>query len=231
MTNVAEISKSLLRKAVGAAYRLDFAIFGRPFDRYFKAVEREVCSSCSSLLDVGCGEISPISRFRKRLPYTVGVDAFEPALVKSRNLRIHDENLCANVLEIGDRFPERSFDCVIALDVIEHLTKENGLRLLKTMERIARKKVVVSTPNGFLPQDAVDGNPLQCHQSGWEVEEMRRMGYRVLGMSGWQPLRGAEAKPAWRPYFLCDRLSRLTELFFEQHPKHAFQILCIKDVA
>ena len=91
--------------------------------------------------------------------------------------------------------------------------------------------MVVSTPNGFLPQEAIGGNPLQRHQSGWEVEEMQSLGYRVLGMSGWKPLRGAEAKPAWRPYFLCDRLSRLTDRFLERHPQHAFQLLCTKDVA
>jgi hypothetical protein len=59
----------LLRKAAGAMRRVDRAIFGRPFGRYFEVLEREV-SSCDSLLDVGCGERSPISFFAKRLAST-----------------------------------------------------------------------------------------------------------------------------------------------------------------
>ncbi len=220
----------LFRKAAGAMRRLDRAVFGRPFGRYFEVLEREV-SNCDSLLDVGCGEQSPINFFAKRLAYAVGIDAFEPAIAKSRAHRIHDEYRRMNVLDIEKNIPDRSFDCVVALDLIEHLTKEDGRRLLHAMERIARRKVVVFTPQGFLPQHAVGGNEFQRHLSGWEVDEMRGMGYRVLGMSGWKPLRGAEARPAWQPHFLCERLSLLTEPLFEQRPKHAFQILCIKEMA
>ena len=213
----------------GPARWLDYALFG-PFDRYIRAVEKAVSDDCSSLLDIGCGDASPISRFANRPPSSVGVDAYEPAIAKSRALGIHDSYVCLNVLEIKDNFVERSFDCVMALEVIEHLEKEDALRLIVMMERIARKRVVISTPNGFLPQGAFDENLLQRHRSGWEVDEMRSMGYRVLGLSGWKPLRGAQAKPALRPYFLCDRLARLTEPFFEQRPKSAFQILCVKDI-
>ena len=222
-------SNSLIRKAASAVRRVDRAVFGFPFESYFEMLEREVCS-CVSLLDVGCGERSPISFFTKRLAYTVGVDAFEPAIAKSRALGIHDDYRCMNVLDIEKEIPDRSFDCTVALDLIEHLTKEDGLRLLRAMERIARRKVVVFTPQGFLPQHAVGGNEFQRHLSGWEVDEMRGMGYRVIGISGWKPLRGAEAKPAWQPRFLCERLSLLTEPFFERRPEHAFQILCIKDM-
>lgn len=220
----------LFRKAASAVRRADRAIFGFPFQRFFGVLEREV-GSCDSLLDVGCGEQSPISFFARRLPYTVGIDAFEPAIAMSRARRIHDEYRCMNVLDIEREIPDRSFDCAAALDLIEHLTKEDGLRLLRAMERIARRKVVVFTPQGFLPQHAVGGNEFQRHLSGWKVDEMRGMGYRVLGMSGWKPLRGAEAEPNWQPRFLCERLSLLTEPLFERRPKHAFQILCIKEMA
>lgn len=141
----------LLRKAASAVRRVDRAIFGFPFQRFFTVLEQEV-GSCDSLLDVGCGDQSPINFFARRLPYTVGIDAFEPAIATSRAHRIHDEYRCMNVLDIEKEIPDRSFDCAVALDLIEHLTKEDGLRLLGAMERIARRKVVVFTPQGFLPQ-------------------------------------------------------------------------------
>ena len=126
--------------------------------------------------------------------------------------------------------PKQSFDCVVALDLIEHVTKDDGLRLLEAIEAIARRKVVIFTPNGFLPQDAVGDNEFQRHLSGWEVDEMRGLGYRVLGMSGWKPLRGMQAEPSWRPRSVCERLSLVTEPLVERRPQHAFQLMCVKDV-
>ena len=76
--------------------------------------------------------------------------------------------------ELGS-FDSCSFDCVTALDVIEHIKKAEGLRLLEDMERIAKKRIVVFTPNGFLPQSVHNNNPLQIHKSGWKVKEMRNL--------------------------------------------------------
>jgi 2-polyprenyl-3-methyl-5-hydroxy-6-metoxy-1,4-benzoquinol methylase len=93
----------------------------------------------------------------------VGVDAFEPSIEKSRAEGIHNEYVKADVLEIGARLEEKSFDCVVASDLIEHLSKEEGLQLLETMEKIARERGVVFTPNGFPPQGEYGGNALQIH--------------------------------------------------------------------
>jgi hypothetical protein len=64
-----------------------------------------------------------------------------------------------------------------AADLIEHLGKEDGFRLLEHMELIARKVVVIVTPNGFIAQHLTDGNPLQIHRSGWTAHEMKALGY------------------------------------------------------
>ena len=79
--------------------------------------------------------------------------------------------------------PDGSVDTVMALDVIEHMEKEEGLRLLHEAKRIARHQVVVFTPLGFFPQshapDELDrwhmhGGRWQSHRSGWEPEEFGR---------------------------------------------------------
>lgn len=132
-------------------------------------LERKIARSCRSVLDVGCGTNSPLGRFVQRVEYSVGVNAFGPALIQSRNARIHDDYRLMDVRDLEDAFQEKSFDCVLASDVMEHLTKEDGLKLVDAMERIARKKVVIFTPKGFLPQDAYSGNPMQRHLSGWTV--------------------------------------------------------------
>ena len=72
----------------------------------------------------------------------------------------------------------KSIDTVVALDFIEHLTKEEGLAFLLEAERIARKQVIIFTPLGYYPQsyetsDEKDrwgmlGGQWQTHHSGWE---------------------------------------------------------------
>lgn len=119
---------------------------------------------------------------------------------------------------------------MLASDVIEHVDQEAGEQLIRSMERIARSKVVIFTPNGFLPQRPYESNPFQEHLSGWTADEMRSRGYRVAGINGWRPLRGERGR-ARRPAWLMGRLAYLTQpLVFAPH-RLAFQILCVKDVA
>jgi hypothetical protein len=219
-----------LVSVVGRLKRLDERLFGITFEQYHRVLRRVMCDGdCESLLDVGCGERSPVGRFSQTIATTVGVDSHEESITLSRQAGIHGDYVRMNILEIGGRFAPRSFDCVAALDVIEHLDKPEGLALLEAMERIARKKVVVFTPNGFLPQRATDDNPHQLHRSGWTAAEMRARGYEVTGIGGWHPLRGEYAL-ARRPRWLMERLALLTEPFFEPRADRAFQILCVKRV-
>ena len=78
-------------------------------------------------------------------------------------------------LVLGNRieachFKNQEFDVVLLLDVIEHMTADSALALLDNAKKWARRKVIVSTPNGFVTQIAVDGNELQRHLSGWNTE-------------------------------------------------------------
>jgi len=76
-------------------------------------------------------------------------------------------------------FPAGSVDTVVLLDVIEHLEKDEGQRLLEATVKIARSQVIVLTPLGFMPQgegeskDAwgLDGTDWQVHRSGWVPED------------------------------------------------------------
>ena len=199
----------------------------RPF-AYFAELERAI-GNPKTVLDVGCGYPSPIRWFSRKF-YSVGVDAFEPSIVKSRAEGIHNDYIKANVLEIGAKVKPKSFDCVVALDLIEHLEKEDGFKLLEMMETIARERVVVFTPNGFVPQGEYDGNAWQIHLSGWSPEEMKKRGYRIVGINGLKLLRGEYAEIQYKPAFLWEIVSDTTQLVLRWFPKAAFQMMCIKDM-
>jgi 2-polyprenyl-3-methyl-5-hydroxy-6-metoxy-1,4-benzoquinol methylase len=199
-------------------------------DQYLKLLEKEIVGCCETLLDIGCGPSSPIKNLSSKFKQTVGVDCYEPCILQSRSLRIHDEYKIMNALEVGEYFKAKSFDCVLASNLIEHLSKKDGLKVILMMERIAKKKVIISTPNGFIAQDGYDVNPYEVHLSGWEVDEMEKMDFRVIGMNGWKLLRGEVAAIKWRPSAFWESVSLLTQMVTTNHPKYAFQLLCIKDL-
>ena len=96
------------------------------------------------------------------------------------------------------------------------------------MEKIAKNKVIIMTPNGFLPQGIYYNNPWQVHKSGWTVKEMKKRGYKVIGINGWKPLRGECARLRFWPKYFWLRISEITQFFVRNKPEKAFQILCVK---
>jgi len=184
-----------------------------------------------SLLDVGCGANTPLSHLSVRPARLVGVDGYQPSIDNSRANHYHDDYVNSDLLAIDQAFEPGSFDVVVAIDVIEHFTKEDGYRLLEKMENVASRRVVVFTPNGFQPQNEHSGNVLQRHLSGWSVEEMEQRGYRVIGVNGWKPLLGEFSLPRFKPRRLWTLISRLTQPLVRNHPEHAFAMLCVKDLS
>src|SRR4051812_16056971 len=145
------------------------------YEEYLEAA----VGDAESVLDVGCGGNSPLGRFARRPPAAVGVDLHEPSLERSRAAGYHDEYRRLDVLAIADEFEPDSFDAVVAFDLLEHLSEEDGRRLIAAMETVARRRVVLLTPNGFVPQDEYDDNPLQAHRSGWTPDELGALGFQV----------------------------------------------------
>jgi hypothetical protein len=199
----------------------------KPYHRYLE----DAAGNGESLLEAGCGDDSPFGHFKHNFRRSIGVDLFEPAIERSRAAGIHDEYVVGDVRELAALFEPNSVDVVAAFDVIEHLTEPEGRRLLDDMERIARKRVVVFTPNGFLHQGEYAGNPWQVHSSGWPARKMRRLGYRVRGVHGLRWLRGEYSNLRFqRPLALWNLVSDLTQPVTYRVPDLAFQIVCVKEL-
>lgn len=101
-----------------------------------------------TILDVGCGRFSPL-RMVKKDSYKVGIDHYEPYISKSKEQFIHNKYVLGDVRALP--FKSNSFDCAIATEVLEHLNKDDGLKMIREMERAAKRKIILTTPNGFLP--------------------------------------------------------------------------------
>lgn len=195
---------------------------------YYGLLEWEL-RGMESVLDVGCGSNSPLAKVPKRF-YSVGVDIHKPSIAQSRKQKIHDEYKIGNVFDIDKHFRAKQFDAVIALDLIEHLPKQKGRELLKKMLRIAKRKVILLTPNGFIQQIPCDGNEFQRHLSGWSIKDFKRLGFRVYGMRGLKWLRGEYATIKWKPWLLWASISTLSELVVFFLPQLANQLFVVKDI-
>lgn len=214
-------------------YNNDF--FGRIFHTLQYCLKQEL-SECESVLDIGCGPDSPLW-FCKNVKYSVGVEPWEPYSKKSQAKKIHDKYLNQKIEDLD--FEKNSFDAVILIEVIEHLPKEKVPEVLEKSQKWARKKVIITTPNGFVEQPEADENPLQKHLSGWNVQKMKDLGFSVKGLAGIKYLR--KAKPdgefaegdllvtiKFRPRFLWFCFATISQVFTYHFADMAFGLFCVK---
>lgn len=208
-------------------------IIGSPYHRCFPdlaTILKKELSDCDTVLDLGCGNRSLLAS-AGILPSTglsVGVDLFEPYLLDSKRRGIHSQYVKADIRSI--EFTQKAFDAIVAIELLEHMTKEEGSELLNRMEKWARQKVLISTSNGYVQQDACDNNPLQEHKSGWTVRELRRFGFKVFGLHGWKILRDDRGSIKYRPTLLWRIINALTQKITYYNPWLAFQLVAIKRI-
>jgi len=134
--------------------------------------------SALSILDVGCGKGRTARSLRKRGHSLVGIDTFYPCIVECRKTGQYSALVLGDVRSLP--FKAKSFDVVWCLEVLEHQNKEEGLRLIKELETIGRRQVILSTPVGFYPRRQPD-NLYEEHRSAWTQDELKQLGYRVYG--------------------------------------------------
>lgn len=196
-------------------------------DWLYYAVLRYHLRNMRSVLDVGCGSNSPLAKVRKSI-YSVGIDAYAPAIRESQKYNIHTAYKRGNVIALDRYFPKKSFDAVIALDLIEHLEKKDGKVLIEKMTRLARKIVIIMTPQGFVPQKATQGNEFQIHKSGWSIADFTGQGFTVYGIRGPRWIRGEYATIKYRPWIIWGLISTIAEPFLYFFPRFAYQLFAVK---
>lgn len=137
-----------------------------------------------SCMDIGCG-IRPMSDYGTASLHHVLVDPHGPYLERAtRDLTargIPCTSVEADWATAVKMYWPKCVDTVFLLDVIEHLPKEEGVRLLPGTMTLAVQQVLIFTPYGFMPQEILEGadqwgmdtggNQLQAHLSGWTEED------------------------------------------------------------
>lgn len=197
--------------------------------KYFFKVLSNNIEDNSKVLELGAGKTSYLRNIGKSLSITA-LDIFQPSLDVAKVNNVYDEYICSDVLELENLSNPKSFDYVVAFDLIEHLEKEQGHKLIESMSLLAKKAIIIYTPNGFLPQEPVDGNVYQKHHSGWKYNEMIRLKFNVYGINGLNFLRGEYAKVRIKPAKLGLLISNISWIILKifNLDRLCFSLLCIK---
>ena len=96
----------------------------------------------TSILDAGCGNGIFTNLALERFPdkKIVGFDRSETAL-----RYVKAEKFLGSIDDIP--FPDSSFDCVVAHDIIEHLPVDVYPKAISELARVARRFIIVGVPN------------------------------------------------------------------------------------
>lgn len=209
---------------------------GHIFHTLDYCLQREL-KDCKTVLDLGCGPSSPL-QYCKNIEYSVGVEAFKPYLEKSKEGKIHTEYIEKKIEDVD--FPENSFDAVILIEVLEHLPEKVGNKVLINAEKWAKKKIIVSTPNGFIHQKRIDNNPLQIHLSGWDYKKMKSLGLKSVGLAGLKSLRQETQNESmdgdltnsirFQPKILWFIIAVTSQLMTYFYPPMAFELFSTKKI-
>ena len=142
-------------------------------------------TSPSSILDIGCGfgkfgflarEYTDIWGGDDRYwSWEVQIDAIEiyEKYILPHHRIIYNNIYIGNVLDILPVL--QNYDMIICSDMVEHLSKNNGHKLL-TLISHKSSIATITTPIGDRPQDEIYGNEYEKHISSWSKEELEQYG-------------------------------------------------------
>lgn len=152
----------------------------------YRPMVRRLASGCVSVLDVGTGLMHSLEDLP--CPVKIGLEAHRPYLEHRRIPEAVPVN--ASALELEAIFVPCAVDLVTMIDVLEHFEPADAHGVLRQVESIARRRVLLFTPRGDFPQQGHDafglgGEELQRHRSQWEPEDLTERGYRVVVLEGY----------------------------------------------
>ncbi len=139
-----------------------------------------------SILDLGCDDGALMEAIYDNSWKVTGVDIFKKSVNKARSTGVYKEVILGDVEKVSLDLIKKNkkFDVVFFSQVIEHISRAKGERMLVLIERLAKKKIIIGTPHGFMnqPEMFLKDNKYQYHKSGWEIRQFSNLGYFVNGI-------------------------------------------------
>ena len=143
-----------------------------------------VKSNINKLLVLGCGELRHEMNLNAK--YIFGIDWADEKL----NIAKNKSNVIAikyDVRNIIDILCDKSFDCVVMFDFLEHLTKDDATKLLYELEKKVINQIILFIPiqepielSDLIQKQEERKNQnltMGYHLSYWKPEEFYNLGF------------------------------------------------------
>lgn len=186
------------------------------------------------ILDLGAGSASYWESVLQQFPnLTFQLDLMDAAVIESSSSTLSNvvQSRIQGIIPMDlTSIPDNAYELVVAFDLIEHLPKDLGYRLLYEVDRISSAASVIFTPNGFVWQPPSSNNVFNAHLSGWEPRELRNLGWgKIRGHTGFQGLHGPYGiHKDWVRSWPMLELGALLQIMVWHVPKYAFAFSATK---
>ena len=146
-----------------------------------KEGKNEIAEWCRSLtnvhkiVDIGAGSGTYSKMFKKLNLFQdatfIGIEAWAPYIEQYSLHKKYHQVINADVRTVN--FAELApFDLVVMGDVLEHLSKEEAVSVVKEVAKHSRY-AIISIPIIHYPQDEYEGNPFEVHvKDDWSHQEV-----------------------------------------------------------
>lgn len=120
------------------------------------------------------------ARYSTKL-HEVNIDGIEvfPEYIKEMHKHIYDHIIIGNAYELLPTFPDKKYDLILLIDVLEHFSISDGKFILEECRRVG-DFTLVSTPIEMENQGVAYGNEYERHLSCWDKGELTREGATIV---------------------------------------------------
>jgi len=150
-----------------------------------------------SILDVGCGLgiYGALCRvylegdnlydrknltFNRKENWKIKIDCIEgfERYITDLHRAVYNEIFIDDALKVLNSFNDKAYELILAIDILEHFQKEDGIGFIKELKRVGRN-VIIATP-AEPEKQVVPENPLEDHRSCWSREELQSSGFDII---------------------------------------------------
>jgi 2-polyprenyl-3-methyl-5-hydroxy-6-metoxy-1,4-benzoquinol methylase len=116
--------------------------------------------------------LRPRSAWKRRID---GIEGFATYLTPV-HAYAYNQVIIADALDALSKMADGSYELVLAVDILEHFTKEQGDAFICECVRVCSRACLISTPKEFIHQ-VVEANPLEDHRSHWLKSDLEAHGF------------------------------------------------------